>query len=641
MAKKVVGKPQAKLKPTSGQNGRTVKKTRESGLSAKARNLIRVTLREVKRLGFLSNHYWAEDNLERALSKMERGEETDHRGVTPYHDVPRDKVIAMWNPILGKVVRSRLSSTYAEKLLILEQDQAENISVQSKYKPFSQDGVEKLKRYFNVKNSYPLDKTAWLKTLDWAKRLVKSRSLHSLSADEVWNNTTEGEVSPASDTMDSNTHSGGIHYQHGWKVSPSMSGATLDHVRIVQDWLRPAAEEYYDRILRGESVANVTNLFQRLAQKKDPAKVKRLVFAVWKPAVLALKRFVPSLQDVFRNLLMPSGVPVGIGLSDPLNSDLACQKALDHALKSKRAVLGLDYSAFDASQSYWLNSQVYDVWSEWFDNGGWLINFAKQMYTNHYIISPVGVFKPRTIGGPSGLTDTLIRNSFISLLVAKYGYYAGHWDDLQTAMFLGDDGEIDAAGLTADRYSKVAAEFGLVMNAEKSFQEPGMMHWLQRLHCTGLLGGMMPTMRMLGSLMSHERSVDIGPKGILEVIRAYGSVDNCSEHPAFDEFVKFVAKGDKGGLMGSQDSMAMLKSDKSGQMDDKARSLDWALTSQKKPITELSSYDAMAVRWVLKGGSMPPIGSYERFVRSYGEERVQKNVHPALRDELAYWKSKG
>lgn len=633
MATKVAGSAESNQTQAEVHNAR-----KRALLPIESLRRIRSVVAGSKRLGFLSNEYWAEENLMRALSKMERGEDVDFRGKTPYSETPRHEVVSQWSPILQKTVEASTKLVVDERreLLILEQDQADNISVQSKYKPFSVDGLEKLRKYFNIRPSIPKDRAAFEKACDWCIRLVPRHSLRSLSAQEVWDNTTsEGKVSPMSDTMDSNTHSGAPHFQHGWKVSPAMTEEMSKRVGVVERWLRPAAEEYYARIDNGEPIPNVTILFQRLAQKKDPEKIKRLVWAVWKPAVLAEKRFVPALQNVFREIKFKGGVPVGIGLTDPLNSDLACQVMISQAAENKRTVLGLDYSAFDASQSSWLNEQIYRIWAEWFPNGEWLCKFAKQMYNNHYIITPTGLYHPDTIGGPSGLTDTLIRNSFISLLVTMYGYYAGYWDEPNNAIYLGDDGDIDAAGLTAEKYSACAGEFGLVMNADKVFNVPGQMHWLQRLHCQGLLGGMMPTMRMLGSLMSHERSVDIGKNGVLEIVRTYGSVENCVFHPSFEEFVEFVAKGDRKHLGRDMDMRGAIAS--SSDEDLESRNLLWRGTKDES----LENYNKMAVRWVLKGGSLPPVGSYARFLKAYGEERLQTNVHPALANELAYWRDKG
>lgn len=97
-------------------------------------------------------------------------------------------------------------------------------------------------------------------------------------------------------------------------------------------------------------------------------------------------------------------------------------------------------------------------------------------------------------------------------------------------------------------------EDGLPGKAEKQSNEDDSCTFLQRLFLKGymsredkqVLGGVYPTIRALNSLLWPEKFHD--PKkwnSDMFCIRTYMILENCVDHPLFEEFVRFVVNGQK------------------------------------------------------------------------------------------------
>lgn len=116
---------------------------------------------------------------------------------------------------------------------------------------------------------------------------------------------------------------------------------------------------------------------------------------------------------------------------------------------------------------------------------------------------------------------------------------------------LGDDGLLQAHGLTADLVKQSYSRHGLEMNADKQYSSSHDCVYLRRWHGVdythaGRMVGCYSTFRALGRLLAQERYYDPavwGPEMV--TLRAWSIIENCNHSPFFEEFVDFVLKGDK------------------------------------------------------------------------------------------------
>lgn len=136
----------------------------------------------------------------------------------------------------------------------------------------------------------------------------------------------------------------------------------------------------------------------------------------------------------------------------------------------------------------------------------------------------------------------LILSFYVSRKCAGvYGMYAIGDDMAWKSMHFDEDfkEQLEALGKAA----------GQVIKAEKTMIETDKVKTLQRLfqrnysRPDGLLRGVYPTIRALKSLIYPER---FHPNWTddLECVRAFMILENCVDHPLFQEFVEFVCKGD-------------------------------------------------------------------------------------------------
>nr|UAW00419.1 MAG: RNA-dependent RNA polymerase [Porcine picobirnavirus] len=103
----------------------------------------------------------------------------------------------------------------------------------------------------------------------------------------------------------------------------------------------------------------------------------------------------------------------------------------------------------------------------------------------------------------------------------------------------------------AERLSEYGEEVGQVIKAEKTMNESDYVKSLQRLFQRGYsrpdgqLRAVYSTVRALKSLVYPERfhKPDLWSKD-MEAVRAFMILENCVDHPLFEEFCRFVAAGD-------------------------------------------------------------------------------------------------
>lgn len=118
----------------------------------------------------------------------------------------------------------------------------------------------------------------------------------------------------------------------------------------------------------------------------------------------------------------------------------------------------------------------------------------------------------------------------------------------------GDDGYLTYPGIKVEDVIESYTSHGQEMNVDKQFVSKDSAIYLRRyFHMSyrnnkSIMLGIYSTCRALGRLMGQERfyryekEVDYAK---YLTLRAWSIIENCNNHPLFDEFVKYVIKGDK------------------------------------------------------------------------------------------------
>lgn len=113
----------------------------------------------------------------------------------------------------------------------------------------------------------------------------------------------------------------------------------------------------------------------------------------------------------------------------------------------------------------------------------------------------------------------------------------------------GDDGmmtlEEKHPGAAASAFARVATRRGLIANAEKQFESPDEIHFLQRVYSPetrrdGIVHGAYPLVLALNSTKNPER---IG-YGVDPQLREIEIAENCNGHPAFESIVSLYTQLD-------------------------------------------------------------------------------------------------
>nr|QQM99861.1 RNA-dependent RNA polymerase [Picobirnavirus sp.] len=118
----------------------------------------------------------------------------------------------------------------------------------------------------------------------------------------------------------------------------------------------------------------------------------------------------------------------------------------------------------------------------------------------------------------------------------------------------GDDGYLTYDGIDVDHIIKCYTSHGQDMNPSKQTVSKDSAVYLRRyFHYNyrdnkGIMLGIYSTARALGRLMGQERYYSHEDEVAYQeyvILRAWSIIENCANHPMFDEFVDFVIQGDK------------------------------------------------------------------------------------------------
>jgi hypothetical protein len=320
--------------------------------------------------------------------------------------------------------------------------------------------------------------------------------------------------------------------------------------------------------LKEEVVNNLSDLLQR----KDPcvmftrtqeSKKTRTVWGYPFADVLQEMRFYRPLLDIQKQQSWRAAI------RNPESVDTAMTTLINYSLERNMELVSIDFSQYDATVREGLQTAAFQ--------------YVKQCY-QHQFHSEIDVIANRmlTIGlitpdgvmsGPHGVpSGTAFTNEVDSL--AQYVVASRIPLDLNHYQIQGDDGAYatDNPDILKEHFKNA----GLNVNDEKSYVAKDYCIYLQNLYSKkyerdGMISGIYPTFRALGKIVYQERFNDFSDYDIegrdFFAIRTISILENCRNHPLFEEFVKYVQKLDKYGLEPSQQgisSYVKMMTDKAG-----------------------------------------------------------------------------
>jgi hypothetical protein len=213
--------------------------------------------------------------------------------------------------------------------------------------------------------------------------------------------------------------------------------------------------------------------------------------------------------------------------------------------------ISLDLSAADANFSPVLMSCGFQMISALVEDvDPRMIYTLFKHYTTGPILTPDKVVKGAH-GMPSGVGLTNLIETLVFRVLARI-YLA---DFNASRIFQnGDDGlYLTQSEPESNRLAEVFARYGCKVNVEKTSISTTHVSYLQRhFYPEYKYSAIMSTVRMLNRVLYAERGVDAKRMGMSPkdfwTLNTIMKLENCKRHPLFEEFVRFVQKGDKFGL---------------------------------------------------------------------------------------------
>lgn len=240
----------------------------------------------------------------------------------------------------------------------------------------------------------------------------------------------------------------------------------------------------------------------------------------------------------------------------PVNDLRWTEVEVTHLFESKpdnQLVVNTDFSSFDQHFRRPLQDCAYDILMAIFQDSA--ASVIDSTFRVKYQI-PLLISESEAIFGEHGMGSGSTGTNPDENLAHKSLQYEAAEEAGQElnphSLALGDDGILTFKGITADAVIKTYTKHGLVMNESKQYVSANSAKYLQRYYHVsyrdneGIMLGVYPTFRALGRLMAQERFQNPkywGPKQV--ILRALSILENCNNHPLFETFVWFVAKGDK------------------------------------------------------------------------------------------------
>jgi hypothetical protein len=304
---------------------------------------------------------------------------------------------------------------------------------------------------------------------------------------------------------------------------------------------------------KGEVLDETLRNIDYYLDRKDPAVLytrtqesakTRDVFGVPLADVLNEMRFYRPILEYQKRL------PWRSALSGPDKVAKHLTEIIERAISEGLTLISIDFSAYDTTIKQGLQFKVGEYYKSLFQKSYFEeIDNIIQRKSTIGLVTPDGVMTGPH-GEPSGSAFTNEDDSLAQHCIAMSSNSTiDELFDIQ-----GDDGVYAVKPESVNSLYNSFKKYGLNVNVDKSFESPNYLVYLQNLYHPdfkkdGVIGGVYPTFRALNRIVYQERWAnfeDYGVKGKdYYAIRTLSILENCRNHPLFEEFVKFILSKDK------------------------------------------------------------------------------------------------
>nr|QXV86667.1 MAG: RNA-dependent RNA-polymerase [Picobirnavirus sp.] len=260
------------------------------------------------------------------------------------------------------------------------------------------------------------------------------------------------------------------------------------------------------------------------------------------------------VEGQFYQPLQNSIVKAGMAFYAPWKGFEECRSLITRAYDQGKFVYASDFSSTDSHFKQATSMQAYFVLENLFKNNLWQQQLWQSLLHMHNIPLIVGL--DQMITGSHGVSSGSNWTNFIETVFDHiFAAFVSDKTGIEGLYAIGDDMAWVSSTFNEDfpaQLEELAAKVGQITEAKKTNANPDKVKTLQRLFQRGYrrpdgqLRGVYPTIRALNSSVYPERFHN--PKTWSSDVfcaRQYMILENCVDHPLFEEFVKFVVKGQK------------------------------------------------------------------------------------------------
>lgn len=429
---------------------------------------------------------------------------------------------------------------------------------------------------------------AWLSHLERVKGMEYGDLVYQFDTSQLKKWGAQGEVKPIKELMDlvtegfslAGTPKPAIWNTDSWRKAKENAVFYLFKETGIYKRLRPRAYTHVVDDMRDRDTLESNSGFPDFGRRKKSEILNQAYTdiesgAMWQyPAIALFRNYSAKTRLVW---MYPMSVNIYEGsFTQPLKealmkSDLsfiAPWRGYDFVLERISKLYGTgeylsasDFSHTDAHFTKWAVLEVYDVIKYAFQEQYW-DDLKKSLL--HVVSLPLLISEDRWIIGDHGVSSgsnwTNDIETYMDFIIAQY--LTLNSIVKEPCMAIGDDiahrrDSYDQK--LAQKIAEICQSMGFDVNAEKVTNSENWVKFLQRLTIRGfnssrtysvkgveypVLRGIYSTIRALNSSLNPEKfhSPKLWSKDMFAV-RQYMILENCIDHPLFEDFVRFVCAG--------------------------------------------------------------------------------------------------
>jgi len=448
------------------------------------------------------------DALTHFLRRANSASNVDLRSPFFDKDLPRPKIVEKFDAIFNLKMKD-----LAPELVSLELAERKKIS------PFSirlswADRKSTVLPYF-AKKSWNPDPDCFRKAVETTKKLLPLHRIRPISLDRAY------QMSPKSTN---------------WGLPFFKRGKEFGHLYVqeAQDFLNNRKIIKYPCVLGWRGQPSGTDIPKQRVVWMYPHSIVLLELMFLRPLLEEL-RMTPEFAAWNQLHIVDSVVSRIIRFGVELN----------------QPIIGIDFSAYDASLHPELVKASYDCLRAWVQSDyHWLLDILQDYLITSDLLTPDTLFTHRNGGMPSGSGFTNLTDSMCQIIAFHYtAERLNVPEHLRMFTVCGDDGVWLLPGLTPRISNELSAELGLTSHPDKqSFGNYAMFCqriFLPEYSSSGVYPGIRSLYRTLNGMLSYETR----PGGgiwidKMDTCRWISQIENSANHPLFEDFVEFAIQGD-------------------------------------------------------------------------------------------------